>query len=66
MIRRIVSQSEEMKLVETIIAFASQHKFTATNIMDAAHKAMTYMANNAVLNSEDYICDEIKPSSQAD
>lgn len=51
--KRLVTVSEEKELTDLIISYAKQKKFTVSNIMGAVQKVREYMADNAVVVSED-------------
>lgn len=52
-IKKVSSVEDEEELVELIISYAQEKRFTLTNILDAVNKATKYMNDNAVLQSED-------------
>lgn len=51
--KRLVTVNEEKELTDLIISYAKQKKFTVSNIMGAVQKVREYMADNAVVVSED-------------
>lgn len=60
--KKLVTMNEEKNLIELIIRYAKRHNFTVSNIMGAVQKVREYMANNAVVISEDCNQDEMQSS----
>lgn len=49
MIKRLTGVEEEKELVDIILDYASEHRFTKSNISEAVEKVMQYMDGNAIL-----------------
>lgn len=62
--KRLVTMNEEKRLIELIISYAKQHNFTVSNIMEVVQKVREYMANNAVVVSEDCTHAEMQSSEE--
>lgn len=60
--KRLVTGREEKELTDLIISYAKRNKFTVSNIMGAVQKVREYMADNAVVVSEDCIYAEMQSS----
>lgn len=60
--KKLITVQEEVELAEMIINYAKRHKLTVSNIMGAVQRVREYMADNAVVVSEDCVCTEMQSS----
>lgn len=51
-IKKVIDKKIELELTEIILRYSKEYKLTATNIEEAVEKALFYMYDNAVLESE--------------